>query len=287
MNRILKDQLAKILVRMWPTYVGIDRIFSILTPPTPSNKHVTTKLSGFPLKLKYAPNTYMGMFLYYRGIYEEGIIKKLSELLKPGMVFVDIGANIGLYSVIASHLVGDIGKVIAFEPQKELENIFYENLRINNLSNVIHKPFALGKNSKTGRLYQVSRTNDGQATLKTNDNDAYFGSPEEVNVCRLSDVLEDLKIEFVHGIKIDTEGAELDVLKGFRDWFQKKPPDFLLLECIEKHLKRFGDDTASLISFLRHFGYKIYCLYRGRWRPIESHIDHKNSSFSPDFLAVR
>jgi FkbM family methyltransferase len=287
MNRNLKAKVTKILIRMWPTYVGIDRLFHILKPPVPPDKPVVKKLSGFPLKLKFDPNTYMGMFLYYRGIYEEGIIKKLSELLKPGMVFIDVGANIGLYSVIGAYLVGDAGKVIAFEPQSGLESIFYENLRLNQLSNVALKSLALGKNSKPGKLYQVSRTNDGQATLSVKDNERYFGNPVDVTVQRLSDVLVNLGIEFVHGVKIDTEGAELDVLEGFRKWLEKKPPNFIFFECIENHLKRFGGDTATLIYYLKQFNYRIYCLYRGRWRSIESHIDHRKYAFSPDLLAVR
>ncbi|MDY6895578.1 MAG: FkbM family methyltransferase [Thermotogota bacterium] len=287
MKFIFKDQIAKILIRLWPSYIGLSRVFDFLMPLNPPNDLVVKKLSGFPLKLQFKPSTYLGMFLYYRGMYEEGVIKKLKKLLKPKMTFVDVGANIGLYSVIGAYLVGDLGQVIAFEPQSELKNIFLANLKINRLSNVTLKSTALGKFSGAGKLYQVSQINEGQATLKTGDNEGFFGNPEKVSIQKLSDVLEELGIDDIDGIKIDTEGAELDVLEGFRSHLEKKPPNFILLECIENHLNRFGNDTNSVILFLQQFNYRIYCLYHGRWRSIVSYTDHKNYGFSPDILAVQ
>lgn len=261
-----------------------------LNPPYPyypEGKTIVRKLLGFPVKLKFRTNTVIGRYLYYRRMYEEGVILRLSKLIKTGMTFIDIGANIGLYSVIVAYLVGKEGKVIAVEPQSDLCDLFQENMRINNLTNVILKPIALGAHSGKGEIFQVSATNVGAATLKIKNTEDYFGTPVKVSVQSLDQVLKELNISAVHGLKIDTEGAELEILKGFRHWLANKPPSFLFVECIDSNLNRFGHNAEELISFLKKYEYSIYCLYRGRWLPINSSHDLEKWSFPEELLALR
>jgi len=289
-NRILKLIAAKIIFRLWPTHIGIGSLMNAINPPYPcypEGKTIVKKLLRFPLKMKFRTNTVIGRYLYYRGMYEEGTILKLSKLLKIGMTFIDIGANIGLYSVIAACLVGKEGRVVAVEPQSDLCDLFQENIRMNNLTNVILKPVALGKGTGEGTIFQVSATNVGAATLKIRKSESYFGTPVKVSIRSLDQVLKELKIREVHGLKIDTEGAELEILQGFRDWLTNNPPNFIFLECIESNLNRFGHNATELISFLKGYKYRIFCLYRGRWLPIDSSQDLEKLSFPEELLALR
>ena len=278
--------IAVALAHFWPTEVGLWRVIHRLPDCDNASGLAVAKLRGFPLCLEFRPRTYMGKYLYYRGMYEEAQVHLLEKLLRPGMTFVDVGANVGLYSVVAAHLVGPRGRVIAVEPQFDLADIVAENARLNRLDNVVVKAVALGAVRGNGVLHQVSKTNDGQATLKVRPDEKTFGHAANVPVQTLAALLDECGADRVDGVKIDVEGGELDVMKGLEDYLRKGPAQFVLLECIEEHLNRFGATTAELISFLHGHQYRLFCLWRGRWRHIESANDHARYGYSPDFAAV-
>lgn len=75
--------------------------------------------------------------------------------------------------------------------------------------------------------------------------------PLDIAIKTLDEVLQELAIEAVHGLKIDVEGVELEVLEGFRRWLVEKPPSFIFLECIENHLARFGSNAEDLFGSSR------------------------------------
>jgi len=271
-----KRALARWVFQRWPIPVGLR--FLIKTVPNPPPGIVTRGISGFPLRLKFNPQTYMGKCLYYRGIYEEAIVKRLRKFLKPGMSFIDVGANVGFYTVIAGHLVGNEGKVIAFEPQRDLVKLLRSNIEINRLTNVSIEAVALGVRRSEDFLYQVSKSNDGQATLQLNDDEQVIGQPIPVHVNTLDRALADKRIEEVHGIKIDVEGAEVMVLEGFREHLERRNrPKFIYVECIEQHLARFGNSSAELFSFLRGYEYRLWSLCMGRWRSMDGTNPHHSA----------
>ena len=286
MMESLRAKLATQVFRSWPTYIGLHRLPRVLGVPTPPREFVTRELSGFPLKLKFRADTYMGQFLFHRGMYEEGVVDKLRSLLKPGMTFVDVGANAGLYAVIGAHLVGDSGRVIAFEPQEDLAELVRENTRLNHLENVHVETCALGAREGQATLFQVSRSNDGQATTRVRPSERCFGDTVNVRLTRLTSALSSLGVDVVDGLKIDTEGAELEVLKGFLDGWTGERPRFILFECIAEHLTRFGQTTEELIQFLRCREYELRCLFRGRWHLVRTANDHVRCRHSSDMLAL-
>jgi FkbM family methyltransferase len=198
---------------------------------------------------------------------EERLILKVRQLLKPGMTFIDVGANIGLFSVVAAHCVGPSGRVFAFEPQESLAAPFGENVRLNGLTNVIHVPVALGSTAGASNLFQISG-NDGQATLRLRDNERSVGPVARVPVRTLSDVLREHGVVSVDGMKIDVEGGDLDVLEGFRDWLAAAPPRFIMCECLDRLLARFGHRSEDLIRFLQGYGYVVYQPSRAGWAPL-------------------
>jgi len=221
----------------------------------------------------------MGKFLYYRGIYEEIIVKEFRKLIRPGMIFIDIGANAGYYTVIAGHLVGSRGQVIAFEPQPELAKLIRSNAILNQLTNVRIEAVALGSREGEDVLYQVSERNDGQATMRLNDDDHIVGQPIPVHVDTLDKTLNDRRIEAVHGMKIDVEGAEVSVLEGFRDHLRSRSrPRFIYVECIDSHLARFGNHSEEIFSLLRGYQYRLLSLSYGRWRPLGTRGESRHSA---------
>lgn len=158
-----------------------------------------------------------------------------------GDVVIDVGANYGFYSLLSSHLVGKEGFVLAFEPETTNYNIFLANLRLNGITNV--KAFKMGLGAVDGetRLYLSEHPGAHSTTIRRSSR---F---ETVNVKRLDVVLEEIDIEKVNLIKLDAEGAELDILCGALETIRKHKPRLTIasyhyaneVENIEKFLKEY------------------------------------------------
>lgn len=264
--------LSLIALRLWPFRTGLARIAHLVGMPAPAAPLVARRLRGFPLTLRFNPRTCQGRFLYYRGAFEEHLTDTLRRLLRPGMTFVDVGANAGLFSVVAGHLVGPTGRVIAFEPQRELAAVFSDNMRANGLDNVVLETVALGAAAGMSPLYQVTE-NDVQATLALRSDERAIGPARHVPLARLDEMLRQHGVSSVDGMKIDVEGAELLVLRGFDSWLAARPPRFVFVECVDHLLQRFHNRSRDLIAFLRAYRYTLYRWKRGRWIPLPPNDD--------------
>lgn len=254
---------AHVLFRAWPLTYGLERLMSSLNPSPPAGV-VTRKLRGFPVRLTFDPGSYLGRFLYYRGMYEDATMRLLRRILRPGMTFVDVGANIGLHTTIAAHLVGPTGWVLAIEPQADLCSLIEANVRNNGLSNVTVIRTALGRTGGSAVLHQLYEANPGAATLRLHPGEEACTSAE-VSVRTLSAVLEGLQLpptEIV--VKIDVEGAELEVLEGAEQYLARRAPAVVLIECVDHHLQRFGAGSLELLRKLASLGYRLSALHRGR-----------------------
>ena len=278
----LRSLFARVALRLWPFPFGIGTIMGVIRPPAPAGRSATVRLRGFPLRFRFDPSPVHGRLLYYRGLCEERLILKLRQLLKPGMTFIDVGANEGLYSVIAGHCVGPSGKVLAFEPQHALAERFWENIRMNRLGNVTLEPVALGRTEGTATLFQIS-ARDIHATLRLRPDERSVGPEVAVNVRTLSRVQQEHGITSVGGMKIDVEGSEIDVLEGFADWLNTAPPPFIIAECIDVNLARFGQRSRHLVAILQGHGYNVYRPLRMGWAPVA--ID--SAPLRTDLLALR
>jgi FkbM family methyltransferase len=143
-----------------------------------------------------------------QGEFEPHLVHFFSQRLKPGMTFVDIGANIGIYSILAARLVGETGKVICFEPNTENCRLILLSIHRNHFQNVTLHPVALA--DKMGHaLFSTHIGSNGGLTF---DSEQQLLIPNCVVVptFRLEDLIED-KVDF---IKMDVEGAEGMVVKG-------------------------------------------------------------------------
>jgi FkbM family methyltransferase len=238
--------------------------------PAAVNQHsVVTKLRGFPIQIEYDPNSYIGRFIYFRGIYEEQIAGAIASALRPGMTFVDIGANIGQHTCIAASVVGAAGRVIAIEPQLLVRERLERNVARNCLLNVDVISNAIGAEIRSGRLIHRDSRNDGQASLASEEGDI-SQSFETVEIRPLAAVMADLDVAHADVMKIDVEGAEMNVFQGAESFLCGNLPSTIFVECIDGHLGRFGNSSAQLIGWLHDHGYVVRALLRGgRWRLVE------------------
>lgn len=176
-------------------------------------------------KLYVSPNdTAVGHGIRTHGSYEDHMTTAIKETLKPGMVFVDVGANIGYFSLLAAQLVGAGGKVLAFEPSQRNCTLLQMSITLNNLDNVEIHPFALadrdanvifdtlvGSNGITSTTLEVDESQLDSLAHKT-----------LVRSVRLDGILHHL--ERIDVIKMDIEGAEYRALLGAQKLIQKHRP---------------------------------------------------------------
>ncbi|BBC73980.1 conserved hypothetical protein [Altererythrobacter sp. B11] len=139
---------------------------------------------------------------------EPAVIAAIRRLLRPGDVFVDAGANIGIYSVLAARLVGPDGRVVAFEMMPDTAEILRTHLVDNNCDNAVVIEAALWSRSGDKVTAHVSDGKYGQASISTGSGNR----TTEVETIALSEALSEF--DRIALIKMDLEGAELEALKG-------------------------------------------------------------------------
>lgn len=194
----------------------------------------------------------LGLMLRAKGNFEPVQTKKFIKSIKKGDVVLDIGANIGYYSVLASKLVGKKGKVYAFEPDPRNLKLLYKNLEVNGCQNVVVVEAALG--SKKGKLFLTQDiSNPGESSLAKGKK----GKKILVDVIRLDDFVRQKRIKNVDLIKIDVEGAELEVLRGGLATLKKARDLKIFIECNAPALRKFGESGISLCAFLKGLGLEI------------------------------
>ena len=203
------------------------------------------------------PGNDLSRQLFIAGCIDPNEFVLLDKLLLPGMVFLDVGANEGLYSLFASVRVGPSGSVWAFEPSKrEIERIA-ANLELNNLRNVHSLPIALADRDGEGSLLIAGYEHEGHNTLGGFVYDTVLQEEYLVPLRRLDSVVDEWKIDRVDFIKIDVEGAELKVLAGAQETLQRCRP-LILFEANSPALQQQGADNRELIRFLTDRRFRIY-----------------------------
>lgn len=142
---------------------------------------------------------------------EKKIVAQLRQHLRPGDCFIDAGANIGFYSVLAAQLVEPTGTVLAIEMMPDTAAMLKKNLRLNQLENVSIKQVALSDESGQKISVAVDFEKYGQASIITSSIDE-DKIQVEVMSCTLDEVTED--VDSVRLVKMDLEGAEFDAIVG-------------------------------------------------------------------------
>jgi len=181
--------------------------------------------------------------------------KLISSELKSGMVCLEVGANIGYYTLLESKVIGDSGKVVAVEPSPENFEKLKQNLSLSNVKNVLPFNFACG--DKNGKIkFLISEKSNRCTTLDEN----YLATPSdniiEVPVKKIDDFLNENKIEKVDFIRMDVEGYERQIIKGMEKTLDKYNP----MIQIEVHKKFMPENhTKELFEEFQKRGYE--CKY--------------------------
>jgi FkbM family methyltransferase len=186
----------------------------------------------------------------------------LSEYLSEGSIFVDVGANLGIYTVAAARRVGESGRVISFEPASNTFSILQRNITLNHLNNVIATQLALADKEGTRSLFY--HVDASRHSLAENESIGF----ETITTIGLDTFLSRNQIVRVNLMKIDVEGAEELVLRGAVEVLEKSRP-VIVFEINSLLSLRLGLKPDGALTLLSRLGYSFYKIDRfGKLRAV-------------------
>ena len=211
--------------------------------------------------------------LRQQGIWEPYESSLVLKLLQPGDVFVDVGANIGYFSLLAASRVGARGKVFAFEPDPENFELLQASAAHNEQQDIIHATLAgLAESDGEARLY-LSEDNLGDHQIFAVDDSRRSRSISLLNGARY---LED-KLQGVDLLKIDTQGSEYGVVAGLMPLLQALPKaPRIIIELTPLSLRQCGSSGRTLIELLAQLDQPMWII---------DHVEHRTVASSAVELA--
>jgi len=233
---MLTFNLVSILTELIYTLLQKIRLFQYIS------KLTIVFLYYIPIPLIFTPdgNSFCPAFGTIDEIYSKKVYDRVFYPRK-GWVVVDIGATFGIYALRASKMVGKKGIVIAIEPEPINFKILKHHIRINKVTNIVHVNSALGDRADIVKLYIRGHLNH---TIKQ---PRYESKYIMVPMLTFDHVMRLLKIDEVDLVKIDVEGAEIDVIRGIKKTFVKRIT-------MEYHGK---ENARQILNLLKSRGYKV------------------------------
>lgn len=182
------------------------------------------------------------------------------NVLEPGMIFFDVGANSGIYTISAAKKIGWKG-VFAFEPCSSTCELLKRNLRLNGLAEVNVEQMALGYSVGEEVLQVNERGKDGLNTLgqATHPESKVVGQ-EVVRITMVDIFIKEHNVTRVDVMKVDVEGAELMVFRGARNLLERPDAPLILYEGFGFLTRGFGYHPVEILWFLESCGYSLFAL---------------------------
>jgi FkbM family methyltransferase len=215
------------------------------------------------LRVHRGTDIYISEALRRDGVWEPFETALVQQFLKPGDSFLDAGANIGYFTVIAAACVGDTGKVYAFEPEPRNHALLQQNVELNGFTNrVVAAAVALAAKAGAGQLH-LHPENLGDHQLYSADNSRQVIAIEQVaGAAHLQDRCQHLDL-----VKIDTQGSEQQVVEGLLPLLKRSGATLkMIIELTPFALRQAGTDGAALISLLQQLDLPF---------AIVDHIEHR------------
>jgi FkbM family methyltransferase len=187
------------------------------------------------------------------GVFEPATTRLVNKIVKPGMTVIDVGANLGYYTIIFASLVGKSGKVFAFEPVKQYYEKLLWHVEANGYRDYV-AAFNCGLSDKEAKI-SIGIGNTG-ATVHWVADDPPTRC-EEIQLHSLDEIISKYSIEKIDLIKIDIDGHEPFFFRGAERFFRRNRP-ILLVEFAQLNLDKAGEDVTGLKAIIEELGYTIY-----------------------------
>lgn len=203
----------------------------------------------------------VGPSIMMTGRWEPLVTEYIIGVLKPGDVFVDIGANIGYYSVLAAALVQPTGFVVAFEPQKDLHRFLADSLTVNGLQSLCDiGDVAIGDAEGVARLNQVASMSASASLIPSTDAGRSRDGVVEVRTldAALADISAIRERRLIPTmIKIDIEGYEYRAWTGMKRTLAQADRMTLIIEFAPRRYMNLGEDPFGFLDELEAAGFSI------------------------------
>ncbi len=245
----------------------------------------SVSILGYNYQVMLDPaNGFIDTQIFTTGQYELDILSVIKEHLHPGDTFIDIGGNIGWHTLFAAHVVGKNGHVHTFEPIEKLVRQINDNLSINKLTNrVTVHPFGCSS-SETKMELHINPINIGGSSV--------FGLTTQSLESKLitlkpaDSVLTKLSTQITL-IKIDTEGSELEVLKGLIDTLDTHRPKLIIEYSPSFWGTKAYEKSKAFFKILSSYNYSIYDLESGHKKIVPNETWVRNfNKLQTNFLCI-
>lgn len=198
----------------------------------------------------------------YFGCHEFEIRRLINKYLKPGDIFIDVGANIGYFSAIGAGLVGKTGQVHCFEPIPTYFSYINKMIELNPEYTIKANNIALGEKTGQCRISCHRRNAGGNSIIPGFIFEEDISETIDVEINRLDNYIEKEQLKEIALIKIDTEGYELPVLLGLSRFFDehKNHLPSIIAEITPKAFELMDKKINDLYDFMSSYGYKSYAI---------------------------
>ena len=210
------------------------------------------QLGGYTVILDTSEDIQRSIFL---GLFEQEETKWVKEILKPGMTVVDIGSNIGYYSLIASGIVGDNGVVYAFDPSAYACRLLRNTIFWNKISNI--NVYNIGIGAALGMMNLLLRDKSLHSPSFHYTKEYATTSIGEVEITTLDAFARFHLIDHIDLVKIDVEGSEPYVIVGMKNLLEQKRVDRILIEYNDVWLKMVNSNRTDLDALIRSYGFML------------------------------
>ncbi|MFF2065840.1 FkbM family methyltransferase [Streptomyces sp. NPDC058200] len=198
-------------------------------------------------------------FIYMFGVWEPHLSHWIRARLQPGDVFVDVGANIGYFSVLASRLVGSTGRVVSIEASPDFHQRLLDDALLNKCENIRALNIAVSDKRETLRFVLASSQNRGANSIVPYDGPVE--SSFESDARPLSEILRAEEVARARIVKIDVEGAEGSVVRGLLPALDSMPADVeIAVEVTPRRMAELGESVTELVDSFKSRGFHIYRL---------------------------
>jgi FkbM family methyltransferase len=241
---------------------GKGRLLHTLKPWLRAPGDVGTVTTSFGCTMELDLMDYVQSWIYFFGAYERPLVEWFRARLTQGMVFADVGAQVGQFTLLSAKIVGAEGHVHAFEPSPASLARLRKNVALNSFRNVTFHEMAIADFHGQADLFlqeqNPSGLNTGTNSLRMKA-DWKKSVPVKVEVRPLDEVFKDSRR--LDALKVDVEGAELAVIRGARETLMRFKP-LIAIEAEEISAQAFGYSTRELKETLIDSGYQLFRISR-------------------------
>lgn len=263
---MLNDRLLGLLtppvrayIRYFPIAAGKRSFwFRIVDPYFAWRSHRFVASTVFGAKIAGTTRDIIQQYIYYFGVWEPNLTRWIQRRLRSGDTFIDVGANIGYFSLLASRLVGESGTVVAIEASPRTFSALQGNLTRNDARTVRAVNVAVSEHSGMAKVFYGHECNIGLTTiLETPD----FECECEVESAPLSSILRPDEVQNARVIKIDVEGAEWAVVAGMELILNSGRPDLeVVVEVNPESIARQGKCPEDLLEVFTRAGFHPFAI---------------------------